>query len=226
MTLPSARSRGPTSTRTGTPLSSQSTLRRPKLVSVRSSRRTRWPAARSSAEMRVGRRPHLGVVLDDHHDHLRRRQRRAAGAGRSRRRAPSRARPTSRVETPHDVCHTYSVVPDAFEKVMSKGRGEVLAELVAGSHLQRLAVAHHPFARPRPVGAGKALARRLVAREHRDAQARRPWSSGRRHRGCAARSGGRRPRWRARCGPPARGTRWCAGRGGGGAPSARRWPTG
>ena len=30
----------------------------------------------------------------------------------------------------------------------------------------------------------------------------------------------------ARCGPPARGTRWCAGTAGAAAPSARRWPTG
>ena len=42
--LPSARSRGPTSTRTGTPLSSQSTARRPNDVSTRSSSWTRTPA--------------------------------------------------------------------------------------------------------------------------------------------------------------------------------------
>ncbi len=53
---------------------------------------------------------------------------------------------------------------------MSKGRGEVLAQLVAGAHLQRLAVAHHPLARPGARGAGEALARRLVPREHRHAQ--------------------------------------------------------
>ena len=54
---------------------------------------------------------------------------------------------------------------------MPNARGEVLAELVAGGHLQRLAVAHHPFERERVVGAGEALARGLHAdddghREH------------------------------------------------------------
>ena len=44
--VPPSRSRGPISTRTGTPLSSQSTARRPKGVSVRSSTWTRRPAAR------------------------------------------------------------------------------------------------------------------------------------------------------------------------------------
>ena len=38
--------------------------------------------------------------------------------------------------------------------------GEVLAELVAGAHLQRLAVAHHRLERERVVGAGEALASR------------------------------------------------------------------
>src|SRR5205823_3291539 len=35
--------------------------------------------------------------------------------------------------------------------------GEVLRELVAGAHLQRLAVAHHPLARPRADRAGEGL---------------------------------------------------------------------
>ena len=49
VTRPSARSRGPTSIRTGTPLSSQSVARRPKLVATWASSRTCTPAAFSSA---------------------------------------------------------------------------------------------------------------------------------------------------------------------------------
>ena len=52
VTTPSFRSRGPISTRTGTPFSSQSVTRRPKPVAVWSSTRVRMPAADSSAAIR------------------------------------------------------------------------------------------------------------------------------------------------------------------------------
>ena len=52
VTTPSLRSRGPISTRTGTPFSSQSVTRRPKPVAVWSSTRVRMPAADSSAAIR------------------------------------------------------------------------------------------------------------------------------------------------------------------------------
>ena len=32
--------------------------------------------------------------------------------------------PIRRVDTPHEVCHTYSFVPSAVAKVMSKGRAK------------------------------------------------------------------------------------------------------
>ena len=48
----------------------------------------------------------------------------------------------------------------------AEGDGEVLPELMAGAHLQRLAVAHHPLAGPGPGGAGEPLARRLVPGQH------------------------------------------------------------
>ncbi len=56
---------------------------------------------------------------------------------------------------------------------MPKARGEVLAELVAGAHLQRLAVAHHRFACERVGGARETFARGLESdddrhREHVD----------------------------------------------------------
>ena len=53
---------------------------------------------------------------------------------------------------------------------MSNGPREVLPELVARPHLQRLAVAHHPLAGPGAVRAGEALARRLVPGQHRHGQ--------------------------------------------------------
>ena len=56
VTWPSARSRGPTSTRTGTPLSSQSVARRPKLVATWASSCTRTPAGRELGD-ELGRPP-------------------------------------------------------------------------------------------------------------------------------------------------------------------------
>ena len=41
------------------------------------------------------------------------------------------------------------------EELDAEGAGEVLAELVARGHLQRLAVAHHPFERQRVDGPAK-----------------------------------------------------------------------
>ena len=51
-------------------------------------------------------------------------------------------------------------------------------------------------------------------------------SRGAAKRGTEARTPTRRPGWRGRCGPPARGTRWSAGTFAVAAPTARRWPTG
>ena len=55
--------------------------------------------------------------------------------------------PTIRVETPHDVVQHGCWWPVGVEVGDVEGLGEVLAELVAGAHLQRLAVAHHRLAR-------------------------------------------------------------------------------
>ena len=51
-----------------------------------------------------------------------------------------------------------------------EGAGEVVAQVVARPHLQRLAVAHQRLAGERVVGAGEALARRLLTRDDRDRQ--------------------------------------------------------
>ncbi len=104
--------------------------------------------------------------------------------------------------------------------------GEVLPELVAGSHLQRLAVAHHCFARPGGGGPREALTLGLAPRQDGDGQdvdhevlvdvvqdlQREVPGLGLRRRG--------------RCVPLARGTPSSGGRGGDAAPSGRRWPTG
>ena len=67
--VPASRSRGPISMRTGTPLSSQSTARRPKGVSVRSSTWTRRPAAFSRSPISRTLATRL-VALDRHDDDL------------------------------------------------------------------------------------------------------------------------------------------------------------
>ena len=70
VTSPWARSRGPTSIRTGTPFSSQSVTRRPKLVPTRSSRRARMPAATGRRGWRRRRPPHAVAVADHADDGL------------------------------------------------------------------------------------------------------------------------------------------------------------
>ena len=88
VTSPSARSRGPTSSRRGTPFSSQSVARRPNDVSTRSSSSTRTPASRSSSASRRGRVARTSLVLHEQHDALDRVRAGAARRGRSRRRGP------------------------------------------------------------------------------------------------------------------------------------------
>ena len=68
--------------------------------------------------------------------------------------------PMSRDDAPHEVCQTCSSLPGLVEEGDVEHPGEVLPELVAGAHLQRLAVAHHGFARPGGGGPREALARR------------------------------------------------------------------
>ena len=166
VTMPWARSRGPTSMRTGTPRSSQSVTRRPKLCSVAASSWARMPAAAQLGGEPLG---HLaGAVLapHEHHDHLRRRQPWAA----SRRPLSSPwamiSPPIMRVLTPHDVCHTYSWLPGLRRELRPEDLGEVLPELVAGAHLQGLPVAHHRLAGEGVDGAGEALVGRLAAGQH------------------------------------------------------------
>ena len=61
-------------------------------------------------------------------------------------------------------------VPGFVEEGDVEDAGEVLPELVARSHLQRLAVAHHCFAGPGGGGPREALALGLAPREDRDGQ--------------------------------------------------------
>ena len=78
--------------------------------------------------------------------------------------------PTMRVDTPHEVVHASCCVPDSLEVLDVERPGEVLAELVAGAHLEGLAVAHHRLAREGVGRAGEALLRRLAADHHRHGQ--------------------------------------------------------
>ena len=73
--------------------------------------------------------------------------------------------PTRRVEAPQDVCQTYSCSAGLRGELDAERPGEVLAQLVAGAHLQGLAVAHHRLQRPGADGAGEALPGRLVPGE-------------------------------------------------------------
>ena len=71
VTTPAARSRGPTSTRTGTPFSSQSTTRRPKLTGRCGRRaRTRTPTPSSSRGESLGGLAGAVLVPDEQHDDL------------------------------------------------------------------------------------------------------------------------------------------------------------
>ena len=65
------------------------------------------------ADQRRRRRADLGGVLDDQDHHLGRRQRRGEPEAEVVA-VPHDSAPTSRVDTPHEVCHTYSSVPDAL----------------------------------------------------------------------------------------------------------------
>ena len=167
VTTPSATSRGPTSRRTGTPFSSQSTERRPKLRSTRSSSSTRTPQALELGGQLRGDRAGVAVGLDEHHDDLGRGE---AGrhpqagvvavahdqaADHPRRHAPRR-RPAQ------------LLLPAGVQVLDLEGPGEVLAQLVAGAHLQGLAVAHHRLAGEGVDGAGEALPAGLAALEHGD----------------------------------------------------------
>ena len=139
---PTARSRGPTSTRTGTPFSSQSTTRRPNdrsvrvSISVRTSTPLSSRASRSAASRRAVLAPH------EQHDDLDRSE-------------PGRDAQPGVVAVAHDqpADHPGGRAPRGLPHVLERARlgrvlgvehlGEVLAELVARAHLQRLAVAHH-----------------------------------------------------------------------------------
>ena len=93
-----------------------------------------------------------------------------ASAGGTRRPAsspwPMISAPTRRVDTPHDVCQACSVGARRRLEGDVERLGEVLAQLVAGAHLQRLAVAHHPLEGVGGVGAGEALPLGLAADQH------------------------------------------------------------
>ena len=88
VTCSASRSRGPTSTRTGTPLSSQSTERRPNPVSVRSSSRTRSREPSRSATIWVAAAAHRLARRAPSARPPPRARGRGAGAVRSRRRGP------------------------------------------------------------------------------------------------------------------------------------------
>ena len=100
--------------RTGTPFSSQSTARRPKLTSVRASSSTRTPAARSSAASRAAASPAPSSAFTSSTTTC-------TGAIRGGNRRPFSSPwamispPIMRVDTPHDVCQTYSWLPASVE---------------------------------------------------------------------------------------------------------------
>ncbi len=127
------------------------------------------PLGAHLVDQRHGRRANRFVVFDHHDHHLRRRQ--------GGRQAQAEVVAVPHDEGPHETRRDApGGLPHMLDRALRvgegdvEGSGEVLAELVAGPHLQRLAVAHHPLAGPRPVGAGEALAGRLVPREHGQAQ--------------------------------------------------------
>ncbi len=211
VTDPSARSRGPTSTRTGMPLSSASTARRPNGVSTRASSSARTPrATRSATTCRAAAStpsPSLTTMTSVW-----------TGASRGGTRRPlsspwhMMSPPSMRVERAPRRRPAQLLAALLGEVADVEGAGEVLPELVAGAHLQGLAVAHHALERQGVRRSGEALAGGLAAEDDR-------------HREHLAHEGridllvdalrveaARPPRWRGRCAPPARGTRSCAGR--------------
>ncbi len=114
---PSARSRGPSSRRIGTPLSSHSTARRPKEVSVRSSSLLRTPAriSRWSRSRQTSMTSSLTAMTTTW---------RGAMTGGRRRPASSPwdmiSAPMVRVDMPQDVVQACCTVLSASLKVMSK----------------------------------------------------------------------------------------------------------
>jgi hypothetical protein len=69
--------------------------------------------------------------------------------------------PIIRVDTPQDVCQTYS-------RWHVEGPGEILTEFVAGAHLQRLAVTHHRLAGQGVGGTREAFPSGLASLDDRD----------------------------------------------------------
>ena len=164
---PAAMSRGPSSTRTGTPRSSQSTMRRPTETSVCGSSSARTPARVRSSTRRVACSSTPSPARATSTTTW-------TGATRGGRRRPWSSpwtmivAPSSRVEAPHDVCHGRCTLAVLVRVGDVEGVREVLAELVRRAHLQRLAVAHQPFARPRDDRAGELLAVGLAPAPDRD----------------------------------------------------------
>ncbi len=76
----------------------------------------------------------------------------------------------SRVDEPQDVCQANDLLAGFVEEGYPEGLGETLPELVAGPHLQRLAVAHHGFGGPGGGGAGEPFPVGFAAGEHGDGQ--------------------------------------------------------
>ena len=227
-TVPSARSRGPSSTRTGTPLSSHSVARRPNAMSTRSSRRTRTPPDSGGRPPSGGRprddRPVVVVTHDQHH-HLHGRQ-------------PGGHPQPGVVTVAHDqpAHHAGRGTPGRGPAVCwlpsesrysdAEGPGEVLAQLVAGAHLQGLAVAHHGLTGQGVGGTGEALLGDLAPDVHGQGQHVDHEVAVHLLEDPAGRRPRRRPRSHGRYGPPATGTPRSAGTPGGEAPSGRRSPTG
>ena len=133
--------------------------------------------------------------------------------------------PISRVETPQLVAQAYSSLSSSFWNCHVERLGEVLPEEVARARLQRLAVLHHRLDAERVDRAGELLPLALRARPAPASP-----STPRRTCGTPRPSAASPPRppsaWRGRCGPPARGTRRCAGTAASASPSGRRCTTG
>ncbi len=73
-----------------------------------------------------------------------------------------------RVEVPHDVVQLPLALRRGVRDI--EGPGEVLSQLVGGSHLQGFAVTGHRLAAQRVDRPGEAFPRRLAADEDRDRQ--------------------------------------------------------
>ena len=147
----------------------------------------------------------------------------AAARGRRRRSASSSRPPISRVDTPQLRRPGVLLPPFWSRNLISLALAKFWPRKWRRAGLQRLAVLHHRFdayVRTAPGKRSPAVFSPLITGiaiallgERR-----------RRRRASAASLRPPPPRWRARCGLPARGTRSCAGTGACAAPSARRWP--